>query len=369
VKGLTLLLLGAALLGVPPTAGATPHRGPTAAISLGDSFISGEGGRWRGNSNDIAGSRAGTDLAWTGSTYDKALVYGTSAENGCHRSNVAEIRSADLPGIEQRFNLACSGAKTADVRSEPYQGEPPQVVQLRSIARTNDVKLVVLSIGGNDLGFSSVITECIKAWTFGQKPCHTEQVPELERKLPAAMDDVRDTVTAVKRTLRQAGYAREDYRFVLQSYPSPLPRAKDMRYPERGWSRLSTGGCPLWNADTDAARDELVPRIAKGLHGVAADTDVTFLDLRDAFDGREVCAKGRELATTDNPPDPTRSEWMRFVAGVAQGDVQESMHPNAYGQQALGRCLTLTFRKRAPDLACTPSRGGRGTNDMDVSPR
>ena len=32
-------------------ANASPGSGPTAAVSLGDSYISGEAGRWQGNSN------------------------------------------------------------------------------------------------------------------------------------------------------------------------------------------------------------------------------------------------------------------------------------------------------------------------------
>ena len=36
---------------------------PTAIVSLGDSFISGEGGRWLGNGSEPFGTRSGTDRA------------------------------------------------------------------------------------------------------------------------------------------------------------------------------------------------------------------------------------------------------------------------------------------------------------------
>ena len=51
----------------------TTPAAPSAAVSLGDSYISGEAGRWNGNSINAAGDRDGTDRAFTGTTYDLAL--------------------------------------------------------------------------------------------------------------------------------------------------------------------------------------------------------------------------------------------------------------------------------------------------------
>ena len=92
-----------------PVADASP---PTAAVALGDSFISGEGGRWLGNSADPAGSRDGTDRAAfacgpLGCHYEAARVYGATAENGCHRADTAPIESPSLD-VDRRVNLACS---------------------------------------------------------------------------------------------------------------------------------------------------------------------------------------------------------------------------------------------------------------------
>ena len=56
---------------------------PTAIVSVGDSFISGEGGRWLGNGSEPLGTRSGTDRAAfdcgaLGCEYDPARVYGAS---------------------------------------------------------------------------------------------------------------------------------------------------------------------------------------------------------------------------------------------------------------------------------------------------
>ncbi|MEJ8642384.1 hypothetical protein WKI68_15070 [Streptomyces sp. MS1.HAVA.3] len=83
---LTVVLLSLAGL-TAPEASAAPS-GPTVAVAMGDSFISGEGARWLGNTDRHQGSRNGSDRAWTGgSTYDPSKVYGaTGAVGGCHRS-------------------------------------------------------------------------------------------------------------------------------------------------------------------------------------------------------------------------------------------------------------------------------------------
>src|ERR1700709_38001 len=56
---------------------------PTAIVAMGDSFISGEGGRWLGNGSEPLGNRSGTDRAAfdcgaLGCEYDPARIYGAS---------------------------------------------------------------------------------------------------------------------------------------------------------------------------------------------------------------------------------------------------------------------------------------------------
>src|SRR3990172_5227350 len=95
---------------------AGPISPTTAIVSLGDSFISGEAGRWQGNSLNMFGTRDGTDRAarcFLGifCSYDATRVYGSSYNNGCHRSDVATIKSAGI-SVSEKINLACSGAQT-----------------------------------------------------------------------------------------------------------------------------------------------------------------------------------------------------------------------------------------------------------------
>ncbi|MCZ7431143.1 GDSL-type esterase/lipase family protein [Streptomyces sp. WMMC1477] len=365
VLAIPLAFAGLTTLGAGPSA-ASPGSGPTAIVSMGDSYISGEAGRWKGNSLDNSGSRDGTDRAWTGSSYDKTRVYGETALGGCHRSDSAEVKSAT--GTAQALiNLACSGATTENVfRSSnggvAYKGEAPQADQLAAVAAAYDVETIALSIGGNDLGFADIITNCATDYIIWWSYCHDDQQEVVDSKIDGVMADVTKAVEEIRAVMSEAGYAASDYEIVLQSYPSPIPRGDENRYAQSGWSRTNTGGCPFWDKDSDWARDSLVPQIADRLHGVATATGTRFLDLRDMLQGREVCARSSSQVTDSQAPSARTSEWARWIDSQStQGDVQESMHPNYYGQLALGRCLTLVHGSSG-DAACrnTPGKGTSG---------
>jgi len=369
-RRLTSLFATAALAGS-LLAFATPAEavtGPTASVSMGDSYISGEAGRWKGNSDTASGSRDGTDRSWTGSAYDPTRVYGSTYASGCDRSDSAEVRSAAV-GTQTQINLACSGAVSANVfraanGGQSFKGEAPQADQLATVAAQNNVKLITLSIGGNDLGFADVITTCVKDYLIWYSYCNDDQQAAIDSKMPAAMAGVGKSIDEIRAVMSAAGYASGDYRIVLQSYPSPIPRSAEMRYPESGWSRADTGGCPFWDGDADWARNSMVPQISDALAGVAAAKGVQFMDLRDMLQGREVCATASRLATPTTAPSATTSEWARFVdAGLSspQGTTQESMHPNYYGQLAVGRCLTLMYGKPTGNYSCRNTAGQDAT--------
>ncbi|MFD7032296.1 hypothetical protein ACFWAR_30130 [Streptomyces sp. NPDC059917] len=358
------LAVGALLAGGAGTSVASPGAGPTAVVSMGDSYISGEAGRWKGNSLTNSGSRTGTDRAWvSGSSYDPAKVYGATA-GGCDRSDSAEVRSAG-PIADVAVNLACSGAVTDNVfrasnGGVPFKGEAPQADQLAGVARTNDVKVIALSVGGNDLGFADIIKECAYDFVLWGSYCYDDQQEVVNGQMDAVMAKVGKSVDEIRAVMRTAGYADSSYRIVLQSYPSPIPRGAENRYTQSDWSRLNTGGCPFWNKDSDWARDSLVPQIAGRLKAVAAAKGAQFLDLRDMMQGREVCAKASKQVTTAAPASAKTSEWARWIdSSETQGPIQEDMHPNYFGQLAAGRCLALVYAQPASgNFGCRNTAGG-----------
>jgi hypothetical protein len=352
----------AALALTSPAAHATRTSGPTAIVSLGDSFISGEAGRWKGNSAVSTTDRAGTDRAWTGTGYDPSLIYGATEANGCHRSDVAEVQSTTV-SVQTKANLACSGAVTANIfRSsnggQGQNGEAAQGDKLRYVAAVDNVKVVVLSIGGNDLGFADIIRACAQAYATRTGPCNPSQQQAVNARRSAAFNGVAKAIREVRAVMAAAGYRSSDWRFIVQSYGSPVPRASEARYAELDPQRGGNGGCPFYDADLNWARNSLVNQISDGLRFVATSERVEFLDLRDSLQGREVCATASRQATLTDPPSGETSEWARFLTlNLAQGEIQETLHPNFYGQKALGRCLTLAVNAGPGSGSCRPAAG------------
>jgi lysophospholipase L1-like esterase len=359
-----VLLLALALA---PAASATPSSSTTAAVSLGDSYISGEAGRWAGNSIDSAGDKDGTDRACqpAGPTcqVDKTRVYEPGTENGaCHRSDVAEIKSAKL-AVDERIDLSCSGAVTknlfrASQGGEGQNGEPAQADKLLPVAKAKDVKLIMLSIGGNDLGFASIIGACLQAYEAKTGPCEPSQQIKIDKAKPAAIAGVAKAIDEIRAVMAEAGYAAGDYRLILQTYPSVAPRAAENRYAEQSPERTANG-CPLYDQDSDWARDRAAPQIGAVARAAANARGVETLDLIDAFQGHEFCSKSDAQNTALARPAPSGAEWGRFLSGSAiqQGELQEVFHPNAYGQMAIGACVTQAFAAPAGSFACAGAAG------------
>jgi hypothetical protein len=372
--------IGIAGLTVAPPAPASPGSATTSIVSLGDSFISGEGGRWMGNGRDQFGDRSGTDRAAFacgsvgGCRHDPHRVYGESEDSGCHRSDVAPILSAPI-AVDEAVNLACSGARArnlwrAAAGGQSLRGEPPQADRLAVVGSRDDVKLVVVTVGANDAGFGSVVIGCALDWARSApsdpRLCRRRAQADIDGALPAMRRDLGRALRQVRAAMASAGYRARDYRLVTMGYASPFPGGRWIRYPESGWSRLTEGGCPLWDADASWAAEWATPSIVASMRAAAAGIGAEFLDLQQALDGHQLCDR-RARPAGPAGPSPLQSEWVRRL-DFTQGSVRESLHPNAYGQRAIGACIGLMYARPRGDYACRATAGRGYTNGMRLDP-
>ncbi|MFI7672537.1 GDSL-type esterase/lipase family protein [Actinophytocola sp. NPDC049390] len=306
-----------------------PEDAPRVIVAMGDSTISGEG----------AGD------------YET----GTNGEKGnwCHRSANASIFQVRVPGVEKAYNLACSGAPSAQVGLgdvEQYT-EISQAKQLARIAARNRVTAVVVASGANDdPAFSHVLDSCVQAWAGRELPCSQSVGPRWERRVDKMIPKLTNALRDIRTVMHNAGYQRGDYSLVVQSYAAPV--GTDVA---RGLQDLS--GCPFLSEDLRWVEEEAVPVLTAGVRTAARNVDARFLDLSRAGIGREAC-------TSERDPD---SEWFRRLAvewndlqhdDRATHALQESFHPNANGHEQFGQCLSefLTSVDRA--AACLPGREG-----------
>ena len=355
-----------------------PGVGTPTIVSVGDSYISGEAGRWAGSSND---SSARADALGPGAYLDAGS---SEAVERCHRSSSAEVH---VGGGVDSVNLACSGATAATSTSGSYfkpgldfyesGGQVGQAKALQDVASSKNVTMVVVSIGGNDFDFAGIVQQCVVDFLASPSwaPDYCRDDSSVTANFtPANVDAVRARVatalTNVRQAMRNAGYADGQWTMLVQNYPSPLPNGSGIRYAQSGYSRQSVGGCGFWNADADWANATALPTINSTVTsaiGQAGITNARTLDLSSAFAGRRLCESGvglyEEVGLADwtAPGAVDRTEWVnqiRTVSTIGSSPyyVQESLHPNYWGQLAVRSCVRQAF---------TESRGGTCTRSGD----
>ena len=405
VFAVTALL--AALVTVPMAAAAAePAALPTAAVAIGDSFISGEGGGDYAAVSDLNGVPQGFP-GWDAPN-DNAYF--------CHRSPNASIERADLPGISARFNLACSGGQPHDITNPSANREkgrtvPAQLDQLRTVAATHDIDLVLVGLGSNNSSFTfgDAASVCANrfiadAWTgwwefwaylggdVPQQPCAVSDLAT-DAELTAATDETTSALRSLLSTLAEVD-ADGQHRIVFQDYTNPLPpdlapsyheedgRADDRdKFRDLGAERYAAG-CPVHRASLAAGHlfSQGLGRIVASAHQTLSaefpGADLVYLNVQQAFDGARLCEQdggpGNALATPIRLQDGPSGVPVDSLAGkdkLAIQDIantcvtyfqtcQESWHPNASGYAVLGKCLTGAATSATRTVACTRSPDG-----------
>ena len=174
-------LMALATLGAAGGSAPTPGNGPGKLVALGDSFTA------------------------------NSTLLPTTTTNGCNQSKQNQPRLvASRLGIADVTDASCDGAQTGDIMG----GSAPQINKV-----TSSASVVMVSIGGNDLGFSDIAVQCSKrAITF--KTCQGDYVKggtdSLTAKVAATRPKVDQVLAAVKSRAPQA-------RVVLYGYPTLLP--------------------------------------------------------------------------------------------------------------------------------------------------
>jgi hypothetical protein len=199
------------------------------------------------------------------------------------------------------------------------------------------------------------VINCTANWILGLGTCNQAQNAALQADMPAARTGLAKSIDEIRAVMAAAGYTTSQYKLVVAGYSSPVPAAADVRY--SGSDRWWDGGCPFYDADFNWAKNVATPYIVDNMRQVAAEKGVQFLDVRDALNGHESCHRNARLVGSSGP-NPVTAEWVRWVnTGCCQGDAQESMHPNAYGQRALGKCVALMYAKTSGNWTCRNTPG------------
>ncbi|MBV9795456.1 MAG: SGNH/GDSL hydrolase family protein [Actinobacteria bacterium] len=252
------VLLGvplAAVLAVPAVAVSASAQTAAASgahyVALGDSYSSGDGAGNYGSS---------------GSCYRSANAYPQQWANANAPASFAFV--------------ACSGATTSDVLSSQVS------------ALSASTTLVSISIGGNDVGFASVMETCVLESTSSCENAVAGAEAKVASPLPGELDSVLQTI-------------RKD---------APAARIVVLGYPDLYDLSRSSGCIGLSTADRTAL-DQGADQLDSAVAAAAARNGDTFADVRSQFAGHEICDGS--------------SSWLNSVTWP----IEESYHPNASGQE------------------------------------
>lgn len=220
---------------------------------------------------------------------------------GCLRSarNYARLASAQL-GVSLK-DASCSGAKTAEMTTPQETHAGTNAPQLNAIGA--DTRIVSLQIGGNDIGFSDILTNCQTANPFG-RPCQDKYVKggvdELRARIAATAPKLAAVLAAIK--------ARTTARILILNYEAILPSSGFGCWPQ----------VPMAWADVPYVRGiqlELNAMIARE----ASKAGARLVDAYTASLGKDACT----------------SAGTRWVEPLVPGNAAAPFHPNARGMQGV----------------------------------
>jgi lysophospholipase L1-like esterase len=228
---------------------------------------------------------------------------------GCLRSSksypvlVAAALHAPLTDVA----CASAGVKNLTQPQHTYWGgtNPAQLGAL-----SPDDSLVLLTLGGDDIGFLNVLQECVKL-SFTDpwgSPCKAHYAQGGTDQLAANVRTEAPKITAALAAIRaRAGQAR----IVLIGYPDMFPQSGDC------WP-----GVPFTSGDVAYLRGiELSANAMLATEAAAA--GATFVNTYPPTTGHDMC----------------QPESVRDIEGLIPGSLALPFHPNARGQQAIATAV------------------------------
>ena len=228
-------------------------------------------------------SAAGVNYVALGDSYASGVGSGsyTGDSGSCLRSTLAYSQLwANTHAPSSYRSVACSGAKTTDVNANQLS------------ALSSSTSLVSVTIGGNDVGFSGVMEDCV---LYSESTCVS--------KVNAAENLARTSLP---------GWLDTTYNGIRSHAPSA--RVVVVDYPR--FYHVGVWYC-LGLSDTSRAKINEGADVLDGvIQQAAARHGFAFADVRSAFaSGHEICDGS--------------SSWLH---NVDWGNLTQSYHPTAAGQ-------------------------------------
>ena len=241
---------------------------------------------------------------------------------GCLRSdrNYPRLVAAAL-GLSLT-DVSCSGAETVDMANS--QGVTPGPNPPQFDALTADTDIVTLGIGGNDIGFSSIVTNCVALLPISSPVCQPDYVH-------GSVDDITNRIAATAPKVAaviQGIRARSPHaRIYVVGYPDILPETGGGCWPSLP---LSNGDLPWLRAKNKELNSMLAAQ--------AAANGARYIDTYTPGIGHDAC----------------QDNGVRWVEGIVPRLLQAApVHPNATGMAGVASVVAARITA-TPNLPTAP---------------
>jgi lysophospholipase L1-like esterase len=214
-----------------------------------------------------------------GDSYSSGVGAG-STSGSCVQSPNAYAKRWVAANAPASFTFAaCSGARTSDV------------IKSQLSALNASTTLVSITIGGNDVGFSSIMETCALHSTASCQAAVAAAEKYANTTLPGQLDTMLSDISA----------------------HAPNAEVVVLGYPD--FYDLSVPVCVGLSSGDHQALDSGISDLDGVIAAAAQDNGDTFADVRTAFSGHELC---------------DAAGWLHSVDLL---DISESYHPTATGHQ------------------------------------
>ena len=222
-----------------------------------------------------------------GDSYSSGVGTRSYYDTTCYRSVYAYPHLVRNAHPDWTFvNATCSGARTGDV------------INTQAASLTSGTNWITYTIGGNDAGFSSVITECAQpSWASNCDAAINSAQSYINNTLPGRLDQVNNTIKS----------------------RSPNARVVALNYPRIFNGTDCNGG--TWFSSSEMTRlNQTADLLSSKISAAAtrAGANFTFRSVISRFIGHAVCDGGAGSAT----------EWINGLSNP----IRESYHPKTTGQ-------------------------------------
>jgi lysophospholipase L1-like esterase len=228
---------------------------------------------------------------------------------GCWRSdrNFAHVAAQSL-GVSLK-DVSCSGARTDHMGSPQNVFLGPNPPQFDAL--TNDVRLVTLQIGGNDIGFGAIVDACTTASPFGH-PCRDRYAPNWPEGPDVLAERIEATAPKVASVLQGIHARSERARVLVVGYAAILPHTGWGCWPQVA---IAWQDVPYLRATHEALNAMLQEQ--------AGEYGATYVDAYSASVGRDAC----------------RSSSVRWVEPTVPINPAAPLHPNARGMRGVAAAV------------------------------